>query len=48
MVRVADGLILLTLSGLFDMERSLKVVEVQPGLLVIVLDQDLWGYELVI
>ena len=48
MVRVVDGLILLTLSGLFDLERPLKVVEVQPGLLVIVLDQDIRGHELVI
>jgi len=48
MVRVADGLILLTLSGLFDLEQPLKVVEVQPGLLVIVLDQDIRGRELVV
>ena len=48
MVRVADGLISLTLSELFDLERPLKVVEVKPGLLVIVLDQDIRGRELVI
>ena len=48
MVRVADGLILLTLSGLSDLERPLKVVEVQPGALVTVLDQDIRGRELVV